>query len=223
MIPCISVIAPTRKRVPLLHRMLQSLAGTAGDMKSVEVVLRCDSDDDDTIDYLRCQAPSSFIVGPRLDGYATLATLINETARLSQSDLIIVVNDDAVFETHGWDAMLIEEAAHYRDGVFDFGVDTVMNNENFVFPCISRRSVQALGCFFDERLVYTDIWLRDVMSKFGRAIRVPHVRIRHDWTGMTSDQERALSIVQAPTYSALYDQCVAEGREKISRIHMRTA
>ncbi len=214
--PAISVLVPTRQRTALLEKMLDSLMATAADQSAVQVVLRIDEDDAESANYLRlCPWPTEIIVGPRYNGYATLAKFINEAAARATADLLIVVNDDVEFLTHGWETKLVSAAARYPDGIFDLGVDTVLNNANFVFPCQSRRQVEILGCFFDDRLVYPDIWLRDVLQPFGRAIRVPEVVIRHNWQGQTPDQRWAVPLTQTATYQVLYQRCVNEGRAKI--------
>lgn len=208
--PRISVIVATRGRVALLDKMLRSLQLTAHDPTSVEVVLRCDADDNLTIHFLREQ-PHLFIVGPRRNGYATLASLVNEAARLSHADLVIVVNDDAEFVTQGWDARLVEEAARYEDGIFDLGVTNVLNDENFVWPCTSRRVIDLIG-IHDERLVYSDVWLRDVMRHFDRAIRVHDVVIKHNWVGVSAEQDAA----RRQEDPALHARCVEEAAARIN-------
>lgn len=212
MMPRISVIVATRGRVALLDKMLRSVLTTAAVPEAVEVVLRCDSDDTATVDYL-CEQPFVFISGPPRNGYATLASLVNEAARLSHAELVIVVNDDAEFVTHGWDTRLINEASKYPDGIFDLGVTNIVNDENFVWPCTSRRVIDVIG-IHDERLVYSDIWLRDVMRYFGRAVRVPDVVIRHNWQGVSPAQEQA----RGRENPALHSQCVDEAIVKLASV-----
>jgi hypothetical protein len=215
-VPRISVLCAVRERVLLLETMLDSLFRTAEAPEGVELVLRCDYDDEAMLSYLRGRAwRHRTIVGPRLDGYASLATFTNEMARLARANVLLVVNDDAVFETPGWDGLLLAGTSGFPDEIFLLGVDTIMNSGHFPFPCVSKRVVQTLGCLFDERLVYTDVWLRDVLAPFGRAVLLPSVTVRHAWNGMTEDQRRALGIVQADGYGALYTQCVEEGVERI--------
>lgn len=224
--PAISVIVPVRDRVDLIHHMMETLVTTAECPELVEVVFRCDDDDEACIAYLRNRRitgwfsgtfGSSFIIGSRLNGYATLPVFINEAARLSRADLVLVINDDAEFVTPGWDTKLVAVAATYPDGIFDLGVVTA-NADNFIFPCVSRRQIEILGCVFDERLVYTDIWLRDVLLPFERAIRVLDVRIDHRWLGMSDDQQAAVQLVQSVEYTRLYERCVSEGRDKIRKV-----
>lgn len=226
MTPHISVLVPLRERTALFDHMVQTLVSTAANPAGVEVIVRCDEDDEESLTYLRYRsmmwraqvAESAFIVGPRYRGYATLGTFINEAARLSRADLLLVVNDDVEFQTPGWDAKLVQVAQRYPDGMFDLAVDTVLNNANCVFPCQSRRQVELLGCFYDERVIYPDIWLRDVLQPFGRLIRVPEVVIAHCWNGQSPDQRGAAKIANTTDHQALYQQCVREGREKIQAV-----
>jgi len=224
----ISVLCPTRKRVELLAKMLESCVAT--NHQSIEILMRCDFDDIDTLKFL--QAPNSHnrvnqgavFAGPRLEGYKSLPVFFNELATKSHGELILMINDDAEFITPGWDVKLAEEAAKYPDGIFNLGVDTVYNAQNFVFPCISRKMYQILGKIHDERLIYSDLWLRDVAKTFNRAIYMPEVKISHKWVGLgTPDKTRieaqkcegeALG-VGGVGYWKLHDQCVQEAVEKI--------
>lgn len=218
--PRISVLCCARQRVDLLERMLSSLYATAEKPEELEVILRCDYDDRAMLSYLQAmQRPILTVLGHRMNGYASLPVFTNQMARLANAERIFVVNDDAVFETSGWDTQLMDAAASlFPDEGFLIGVDTVMNAGHFPFPFTSKTVVNALGCIFDERLVYTDIWLRDVLAAYGRAKLVP-VRVRHAWNGMTEDQQHALATrVQDPTYPALYAQCVTEGVAKLKGI-----
>lgn len=207
--PKVSVIVATRGRVRQLEKMLLTLRHTAFAPEDVEVVLRCDADDPETVMFLRSQ-PHLFIVGPQRSGYATLASLVNEAARLSHADLAIVVNDDAEFMTKDWDLRLVQEASRFPDGIFDLGVTDVLNNDNFVWPCTSRRVIDLIG-IHDERLVYSDIWLRDVMLRFDRAVRVHDVVIKHNWAGPSASQDEA----RRREDPALHGRCVEEAVNKI--------
>lgn len=223
MTSAIAVIAAVRQRVDLLQRMLTSLVATVQRPEQVEIILRCDDDDAVMLEYMRelsqtrqmrGVARHRWIVGPRLSGYAALPAFANEAARLAHANLVLVVNDDAEFVTPGWDRLLVDRAAQYPDGMFVMGVETE-NAKNFIFPCVSRRLIETLGGVFDERLIYPDIWLRDVCEFFGRAVRVPDVTIAHRWQGPSPDQAGALSVTITPAYQQLYASCVADGRSKL--------
>lgn len=213
--PRISVLVPTRRRTHLFTQMLKSLRETAADALSVEVIARIDFDDPESAEYLR-KAGVLTIVGPH-GGYESHPRMFNECARLASADLLLGLNDDVIFGTPGWDTRLVEEAAKYPDGIFNIGVDSVMNPDHFVFPFVSRTLINLFGCLFHEQLIYPDIWLRDVLMPFGRAIRIYDVTIIHRWVGLSSDQQQVMGKAHTPEYHVLYNACVQEGRDKVQK------
>lgn len=212
----VAVVAAVRDRVDLVRSMLASLLATADEPDRVEVVLRCDVDDQPMIAAL-CELGQRFIVGPREKGYASLPAFANEAARLTTAPVVIVVNDDAEFVTQGWDTKIVQAADAYPDGMFVFGVETA-NAENFVFPCVGRRWIHRFGGIFDERVIYADVWIRDVFYPFGRAIRLPDVVIAHHWQGLSPDQVQATRNVHGADYQAHYRSCVEDGRAKVQQV-----
>jgi hypothetical protein len=92
-----------------------------------------------------------------------------------------------IFKTPNWDRIILDEARKYPDGLFDFGVMT-HNYLNFPFATISRKMADTVGCFFDPRFFWGDIFWRDVASRFARAIPLHSVEIEHDWVGFRPDR-----------------------------------
>jgi hypothetical protein len=218
----ITVMVPTRGRAGLLDWMLKTLYATVSDPANVEVIARVDDDDQETLDYLATRTTVKVLRGPRL-GYDHVPHMFNECADASTGDLLLAGNDDLEFQTPGWDRLLEQAAARYPDGIFDLGVDDRLNNGNYCFPCVSRRVVELFGFFFDDRLLYPDIWLRDVMAPFGRAVRVDEVVILHKWQGMSEDQTQAVYATNTMNHRALYERCVNEGRAKIATVLERVS
>lgn len=179
----ISILMPTRGRTQRLDRAIKSIRNLAYDSTKIEIIFRCDHDDEETQKYLN-ENKEIFIVGPREKGYASLPKFMNQCANISTGDLIIMLNDDILVETKDWDIRLLEFANKYEDGIFNIGITTGLNDDLFPFSIISRKTFQALGFVNDERLVFSDIFLLDVMSRLGRAIRLPIVRIIHEWAGL---------------------------------------
>lgn len=182
MFTSITVLVPTRGRPGRLWRLLESFDQTRVE-DSTSLLFRVDEDDEASRALLK---EREVVVGPRL-GYANLPTMFNELYAASSSDLIMCGNDDMVFETYGWDHHILEAANKYPDGLFDFGMAT-HNEANFPFVTVSRKTCDRLGFLFDLRMFWGDIFWRDVMSHFGRAIMLPHVHIEHDWAGFNPDQ-----------------------------------
>ena len=187
----ISVLIATRNRVSFLSKMLESFKATIDDPNQVEIVFRCDSDDKETIDLL-CSTPHKIIIGPRNEGYKTLPAFYNEMARLATGDILMCCNDDVIFMTQNWPALIIEEAAKYPDGIFNLGVNVGLNDANFPFSIVSRKLVDILGFINDERLLFSDMFLLDVAKYFNRAIRMNTVTIFQDWAGHPGTDETRL-------------------------------
>lgn len=179
----ISVLVPTRLRPARLETLLASYARTA--TAASELVFRVDDDDTEAQARLR-QTPWTVLVGPRLEGYRSLPVFFNEMLQAADGDVLMCGNDDMVFQTEAWDRLVLAEANKYPDGIFDLGCAT-LNEGHFPFSIISRHAADRMGHLNDPRLVWSDLYLRDVMAAFGRAIPMPHVRVDHDWAGHAPD------------------------------------
>lgn len=185
----VSVLVPTRSRLEHLRAMLASFfATTLG--AGAELLLRVDDDDQPTIDMLMNGPwPVAILVGPRLDGYRSLPAFYNELAAAATGDVLLIGNDDMVFATPGWPALVLEAANRYPDGLFNFGV-RAHNEGHYPFSIVSRKAADRLGFLWDPRIFWGDIYLRDVMAAFGRCERLPSVEITHNWAGDEASQNQ---------------------------------
>lgn len=184
----VSVLVPTRGRVERLRTLLESFGQTVYHGRA-ELVFRVDDDDVATQEFLMSSSDNRrwrMIVGPRLDGYASMATYFNELYAAATGDVLMCGNDDMVFLTPAWNVAILNEANRYPDGVFDFGVLT-HNAENFPFATVSKMACDKLGFLFDPRIFWGDIFWRDIAVYFGRALPLPSVSIAHDWAGFKPD------------------------------------
>lgn len=186
----ISILLPTRGRSKQLDKTIKSIRRNADQPSKVEIIFRCDVDDQETLSYLSSNN-EIFIAGPREKGYASLPKFMNQCARLSTGDIIMMFNDDAIIETKGWDSKLISCANKFPDGIFNIGVNTGLNDNLFPFSIVSRVFMNALGYVNDERLLFSDIFLLDVLEGFERTIRLKEVMFKHNWAGCeTTDKTR---------------------------------
>jgi len=169
--------------------LLASFDATVPEPRQAELILRCDSDDPESIESLR-HSSLNFVVGPRYEGYRSLPLFFNQMAAIAQGDVLMCCNDDAEFQTPGWPALLLEEANKYPDGIFNIGVNVGLNDDKFPFSVVSRRMVEAMGCLNDPRLLFSDVFLLDVAKAFNRAVRLNTVTVRHHWAGEPADETR---------------------------------
>lgn len=190
----VSVLVPTRGRPDHLRTMLASYAQTAvGDTS--ELIFRVDDDDLATRELLADQP--QVIVGPRLEGYQSLPRFYNECYAAAAGDVLLCGNDDMIFATPGWAPIVLEAANRYPDGLFNFGVK-VYNESHYPFSIISKQAADRLGFFWDPRIFWGDIFLRDVMAAFGRSEPLPTVEIVHNWQGDAVSQNQIY--VRDPDY-----------------------
>lgn len=216
----ISVLVPTRGRVERLRTMIDSFEHTIKHGHA-ELVFRIDDDDVPTREFLMSSYANrrwQTLVGPRLNGYASTPTFFNELHRIADGDVLMCGNDDMVFVTEGWNAIILDEANKYPDGIFDFGVAT-HNGGNFPFATVSKKACDALGFIFDPRIFWGDLLWRDITAYFGRAIELPSVRIDHDWVGFTPDGVfLAGEGARRSDHMQYHMQAVAEAVEKLRRL-----
>lgn len=183
----LSVLVPTRNRIGRLRTLLDSyLTTTAGVSCHSEILFRVDDDDVESYKFLTA-AGFPALVGPRLGGYNSMPTFFNELYKWSSGDVLMSGNDDFIFKTHGWAPKILESASRFPDGIFNVGVRT-LNEDHYPFGITSRKMADALGFYWDPRIFWGDIYLRDVVAAFGRCFKLPEVEIVHDWAGNNPDQ-----------------------------------
>lgn len=216
----VSVLVPTRKRVDRLRTMIASFDRTTSGR--AELIFRIDDDDHETYDYLQAvpwRLKGGVYKGKRLKGYESTPQFLIDMLSLSSGDIVMVGNDDMIFETEAWDKLIIVAANNFPDGLFNLGVET-LNQSHYPFSVISRRVTEILGFMYDPRIFWGDIYLRDVIAAFGRDLYLPGVRITHDWAGnrpdATFDEANALKMsIGTPQYWERHHQVVQEAVAKL--------
>lgn len=217
----ISVLVPTRGRVERLKKMIASFDRTTSGR--AELIFRIDQDDLPTREYLQgvpWRLKGGVFRGSRLEGYKSTPQFLQDMLQLTNGDVLMVGNDDMLFETEAWDKAILRAANNFPDGVFNFGVET-LNTPHYPFSIVSKRVVDALGHMYDPRIFWGDIYLRDVMAHFGRTVLLPEVRILHDWAGLgtpdaTFQEANHLKMsIGTPQYWETHRQVVQEAVNKI--------
>jgi len=179
----VSVLVPSRKRPDRLRKMLESFKQTNDG--SAELVFRVDDDDLETA-IIAASEHNVVVVGPRMQGYSSMSLFMNEAFAAARGDVLMCGNDDMVFKTPGWPALVLQAANEFPDGLFDIGV-TTFNEDHYPFWTVSRAAAECLGFALDPRIFWGDIFWRDVMGAFGRCVKLPSVEIEHDWAGHAPD------------------------------------
>lgn len=109
MTPLVSIVCPTRHRLPMLRKCIASIMETASDPRRIEIILRIHSDDLPTLqaipDLLKL-GPVRIAIGHPLSGYNDLTRFYEEAIALATGEWIWVMNDDVIIESPGWDQEL---------------------------------------------------------------------------------------------------------------------
>lgn len=190
-----SIILNTRGRVSQLARFITAIQTNTSDLSDIELVIRCDIDDQPTIDFLG--ALDDDVVQPRYNVITgvrpfSLNASINELAAASKGRYIFVLNDDAEVHTLGWDKIAVEyiekfkQENHIKDDIIygltsDTSMDKPEGTQYASFPIISAEAVRVLGYFMDPRFVGLggDSGIYRVYEAIGRVVDMPNLIIDH--------------------------------------------
>lgn len=105
----VGVMIPTRNRVPLLKECLDSLNRETSDPALVELLVKADDDDTDTIRFLESYASNvaiKIVTSPRKNGYGSLHEHYDSLAQVSEAEFLMVFNDDVEMITPAWEQKL---------------------------------------------------------------------------------------------------------------------
>lgn len=179
----ISLLLPTRGRVPLATRFLQSVVDQTTHLDSVEIIIRVDDDDIESHQLNFEGLESKLLIGPKttMGGYNTQC--FNE----STGEIIVLVNDDMVIQTRGWDEKLRALHRKIEDKIYlAYGNDLFKKGDLCTFPILSRQCCELLqqpyhtayrGAFIDYHLM--DIFKRLEKSGFNRIFYLDDVVFEH--------------------------------------------
>jgi len=184
--PFLSLILPTRQRPEGLTRFLASIAATATSLDRLEVVLVVDDDDPSSVEYV---ADSSMrvvrkIVSPGM----TMGQLNMAGYSVSSGENVMLVNDDIVVQSPGWDEQVFDVIRQHSDGVFLVHVnDGIFEDKLCTFPLVSRQYCELAGgiCPSEYRRyriddhIYNVFNLLSVLGK-NRILYLPDVRFEHN-------------------------------------------
>jgi glycosyl transferase/beta-hydroxylase protein BlmF len=107
----------------------------------------------------------------------------NDMAEQCIGDVLIMGNDDLVYQTDGWDEKLDRELDQYRqDKVYVAWMNDGINGEKHcAFPIVSREWYECLGRFTPGcfNFGYNDTWIFDVGKMLDRCHYIPFIKAEH--------------------------------------------
>ena len=214
--PELSLIVPTRGRADSLARFLDSVASTASDLSRIEIILVVDEDAVPPVVGIDPRLPLVVVPGPP---GRTMGSLNADGYAASHGDFVMLLNDDVVVRTPGWDAQLLAAARHFADGVVLVHVnDTLMRHHLCTFPLVSRSLCELMGgiCPREYLRYCIDDHVEDVFNLLAflgerRTIYLPEVVFEHTNgvempNGVREYQANAATLaLDEPRFLALFD------------------
>lgn len=192
----VSVLVPTRGRVNALMTAIRSLLDNFSNENSIEILLRFDDDDLDTVEKVKKQIGGEerihFCVGHKY-GYTGIHLYMNELSASARGDWLMLFNDDAIMETKNWD----KEIEKYN-GQIVF-IDTIRHNMQF--PIIPRKVFNILGHF--SLSTHCDTWIYDI-GEMLKIIVPSTISILHDRADLTGSNRDATYEASQKQYQTDY-------------------
>lgn len=131
----ISLLLPTRRRVPRLEAFLESVFQTATFANRVEIILGVDNDDSESLAFEYDKLNVIKTVAPRCG----MGELNSRCLSKSNGDVMILVNDDIIVKTQGWDIRVDELHQIHEDKIYlGYFNDGLKGKKMCTFPIISK-------------------------------------------------------------------------------------
>jgi hypothetical protein len=177
----ISVLCPTRHRPDNVRRLVTSATATA--VGQPQFVFYLDSDDilsPWVLDDLAADYDIAARVAPRFQ--VPMSDMWNRCTELAAHDLLMFVDDEAVFHTPGWDQRVADTIAGYPDrAVLVHADDTIHGDVLAAYFFVHRTWVDIFGHLTPRQFTYgyADVWCSEVAAAAGRKVYLPDVVIEN--------------------------------------------
>jgi len=187
----IAMLLATRGRTESLGRSIHSLVELADDISRVQIMFAFDNDDDTGFKYFTDE------LQPWMDkrdinytamkfermGYVNLHKYNNAMAKQTDSDWLVIWNDDAVMQSQGWDTTILSYEGQFK--LLSFKTHNM--HPYSIFPIIPRTWYDLLGYISphptQDGWVSQQAYMLDIYQR----IEVDVLHDRFDLTGNNDD------------------------------------
>jgi hypothetical protein len=215
----VSILIPTRNRVQLLKECLDSINNKTHDHSLVEILLKIDTDDVNTINFVNQYKLTSSIdikniITDRKNGYGSLDEHMNNLSSLSEAEFLLGLNDDVEMLTEGWEQFYIPYKgknfliAIHIESIKD-GITHKWWEDYNAFPTIPHDFCKYMGALQGHPML--DDWWEHVM----RPIRGQGLDLNR-WIDVTILNKRPDG---GEITNSLMDETFAESRSHINWNH----
>lgn len=178
----ISILTPTRERVDICERMIQSVLDTVNHPERMELLFYVDDDDPQLQQYrIMFETQRAFIdVRHFEDEPMSVSKSWNVIAEECTGDILKMGNDDIIYKTRGWDDILDEEVLNYPDDIYVMWFRDG-TGPHCTFPIVSRKWYETLGYFTPGifKFIANDTWIQRIGKTVGRLHPIKNVLNEH--------------------------------------------
>lgn len=173
----ISVIIPAYNNPDALLKCTRSLVSNVSDPENMEILVRVDKNDPKVEEYLKRFGPrhendfETLFYSDSGSGYNKLHIFVNELAKKSKGDWILMMTDDAIMKTENWDKII-----NKHDGNKVAVLNPCGNGLN-LFPIVSRKLYNILGHLALQ--CHYDTYLQDLSGLLNCYTRLHNIDIEH--------------------------------------------
>jgi GT2 family glycosyltransferase len=180
----LSLIVPTRARVPELRRFLGTVRDTAADPSALEVIAVIDEDDPESCEFSFADLAFTRVLAPPGQ---TMGNLNLAGYRAARGEFLMLLNDDVVIHTPGWDVRIRQVLTSHPDGIVLAHVNDLIFREALcTFPALTRVFCELAGgiCPAQYRRYCIDNHIQDVFELIrllghDRRVFLPDVIFEH--------------------------------------------
>ena len=181
----ISILLPTRKRLKLLKKSVDSLINNARNPDKLQFLFGVDEDDNETFLYLkRSKYPNQLALQFKPIGYENLHKYNNTLAGYATGKWIMFFNDDAIMNTKNWDDKIMD----FEDEFCLLRFKEQTGHPYSIFPCFPKEWYYLL----DHISLHgqNDAWLSEVayLLNIMRDVDIEVTHDRADITGNNNDE-----------------------------------
>lgn len=179
-----SFLIPTRGNPTGLAKLFRSIRETTDRPDELEVVLAIDEDDAESRAVEEPGLRIRRVISPPKQ---TMGALNSACYQAASGRFVMVMNDDVVLRTPGWDRLVASALAPFRDDIALVHVNDLLFRERLcTFPMVSRRACEAVGlCPTGYRRYKIDDHIYDIYSMLAylghrRILYLPDVVFEHE-------------------------------------------
>lgn len=216
--PLFSLVVPTRGRPRPLRDLLESIRATASRPDRIEIILVVDDDDPNSRTFETCRPLNiRYLVGPP---GRTMGALNNAGCHAARGEFIMLLNDDVIIRTRGWDRTVTQCFRRFPDPIALVHVnDTLMRDHLCTFPIVPRAYYDLMGeiCPEEYERYRIDDHIEDVFNMLSfvgvrRSVYLPDVifehrnAVNHPTAGRVYESDPEILGRDAPRFDRLLPQ-----------------